>query len=222
MGPTGVKTEPFSWGCVLAAGLWSGWVCCSSSIPALSGAGGFERGQAPACSPRLGVPQGRECRSRAGFGLQAGLSKSRLWDVPWRSCFCTGAISQELLKHHLQGTEQGGLPVHPKRLVNAEKVRDFPKRVAGPSAAIGGRVKDKMSRLKSLRSELVARTAVEGAVLWGTLSELLWAVLSETPAWAGGMPGSAQLCCPAACLLSPEHCSMKKKTSQLVCTSKGI
>lgn len=61
----------------------------------------------------------------------------------------------------------------PKMLVNAETIRDFLKCMARPSAPIGGRAKDKMSPLMSLRSEAVAQTVQRKVQLcWGTLPGL--------------------------------------------------
>lgn len=130
--PTGVKTDPFSWvtavvGCVLGCGQ-SGfvrqqlWSCLAQST-----ARGAERGQAPAGSPRLGVPCGGERRSRARHGQQGGLSNrccgaetcpgkavSALDPSP-RSFLSTihRGWSREAARRYVRG-----LTTHPERLVN--------------------------------------------------------------------------------------------------------
>lgn len=61
MDPSGVKTGFFT-RLLLAAGLWSGWVCRSSSIPALSGEGGSELlPAAPGRGPLAGGVQEQGC-----------------------------------------------------------------------------------------------------------------------------------------------------------------
>lgn len=106
-------------------------------------------------SPRLGVP-GRGSRARCGW--PGGLSKPVPWGsgAPQQSHLCTRPSPRSFpsIAHGRWSSEAAQQRVGaPERLVKAKTIRAFPKRAAGHLAPVGGRAKDKMPSLMSLKSE---------------------------------------------------------------------
>lgn len=139
-GSLGGHTEPFSRGCVLPAGLCSGCLCCSTSISALSAAGGAQRGQ----QPQTGGPSGEGVWELGWIWTARRAEQSLLWMCPaeavsalepsprsFSSIICRGC-SRESSQCCVRG-----LPVHPKRLGNAETIRDFPNCALAPQLPLG-------------------------------------------------------------------------------------